>query len=80
MIINLESFIVTLEKEVASYHTPVVDLIAVQTRDPFKVLVATILSARTRDETTAKASSRLFNEAPDIHALAGLSEEIIHVN
>jgi len=74
MTINLESFLLALEEEVASYHTPVVDLIAVQTRDPFNVLVATILSARTRDETTAKASRRLFNEAPDIHALAGLSE------
>jgi len=74
---NLESFLLALEQEVASYHTPVVDLIAVQTRDPFKVLVATMLSARTRDETTAKASARLFKEAPDIHTLAGLSEEKI---
>ncbi|MBT8351195.1 MAG: exodeoxyribonuclease III [Deltaproteobacteria bacterium] len=71
---NLESFLLALEQEVASYHTPVVDLVAVQTRDPFKVLVATILSARTKDETTAKASTRLFKEAPDVHALAGLSE------
>ncbi len=74
---NLESFLLALEQEVASYHTPVVDLIAVQTRDPYKVLVATMLSARTRDETTAKASARLFKEAPDIHALDGLSEERI---
>ena len=77
MDINLESFISALEQEVANYHTPVVDLIAVQTHDPFKVLVATILSARTRDETTARASRSLFNEAPDIHALAGLSERRI---
>ena len=77
MEINLESFLQALEQEVASYHTPVVDLIAVQTRDPFKVLVATILSARTRDETTAKASRRFFNEVPDIHTLAGLSEKRI---
>ncbi|MCD6273205.1 MAG: endonuclease III [Deltaproteobacteria bacterium] len=75
--IKLESFILALEQEVANYHTPVVDLIAVQTRDPFKVLVATILSARTRDETTARASRSLFNEAPDIHALADLSEKRI---
>ena len=66
-----------LEQEVADYHTPIIDLIAVETGDPFKVLVATILSARTKDETTAKASRRLFDEAPDIHALAGLSEERI---
>ena len=77
MTMNLESFLTALEQEVASYHTPIVDLIAVQTRDPFKVLVATILSARTKDETTAGASHRLFKEAPDIHALAGLSEERI---
>ncbi|MBW1867514.1 MAG: exodeoxyribonuclease III [Deltaproteobacteria bacterium] len=45
MAITLESFLLALEQEVAGYHTPVVDLIAVQTRDPFGVLVATILSA-----------------------------------
>lgn len=41
-------------------HPPIVDLIQAQTRDPFKVLLATILSARTRDETTAAAAERLF--------------------
>ena len=74
---KLEYFIETLEEEVANYHTPIIDLIAVQTRDPFKVLVATILSARTKDETTAGASRRLFNEASDIHDLACLSEKRI---
>ena len=42
------------------HHMPVVDLIEAQTRDPFKVLVSTILSARTKDQTTAEASRRLF--------------------
>ncbi len=77
MAIKLESFVLALEHEVAEYHTPVVDLVAVQTRDPFRVLVATILSARTRDEATAKASAGLFQQAPDIHALAALSEDKI---
>ena len=77
MSISLISFLLALEQEVTKYNTPVVDLIAVQTRDPFKVLVATILSARTRDQTTAKASSRLFDKAPDIHSLARLSEKEI---
>ena len=54
-----------LEKEVVGYDVPIVDLIAVQTRDPFKVLVATILSARTKDETTAKAAARLFKKVSD---------------
>ena len=64
-----------LSKEVAGYAVPIVDLIAVQTNDPYKILVATILSARTKDETTAKAAARLFKEAPTLAALAGLSEE-----
>lgn len=64
-----------LGKEVAGYAVPIVDLIAVQTDDLYKILVATILSARTKDETTAKAAARLFEEAPDLASLAGLSEE-----
>jgi len=39
---------------------PIIDLVAAQTRDPFHVLVGTILSARTKDETTAAACARLF--------------------
>ncbi|MCD8479113.1 MAG: hypothetical protein LRZ88_02045 [Candidatus Cloacimonetes bacterium] len=34
--------------------TPIVDLIQATTNDPFKVLVGTILSARTKDETTLR--------------------------
>lgn len=74
---DISKLLKALEKEVQSYKVPVVDLIAVQTRDPFKVLVATILSARTKDETTAKAAERLFEKAPDAKQLAGLSEQEI---
>ena len=63
-----------LSKEVAGYAVPIVDLIAVQTKDPYKILVATILSARTKDETTAKAAARLFKEAPTLAALALFAE------
>lgn len=71
----LEEVLQKLRREVAGYAVPIVDLIAVQTKDPYKVLVATILSARTKDETTAKAAARLFREAPDLAGLAALSEE-----
>ena len=77
MSFNISEILEIITQEVKSYQTPVVDLIAVQTKDPFKVLVATILSARTKDETTAKAASRLFERAPDLASLAGLSEEEI---
>lgn len=69
---NIETFLEILEKEVAGYQVPVVDLIAVQTKDPFKVLVATILSARTKDEVTAEASERLFKQAGTVEDLAKL--------
>jgi len=49
-----------LDDEVREYQVPVVDLVAAQTKDPFKVLVATILSARTKDEVTTAACRRLF--------------------
>ncbi|MFN2366603.1 MAG: endonuclease III, partial [Desulfurivibrionaceae bacterium] len=77
MVIDIDYFITVLEKEIVDYQVPVVDLIAVQTNDPYRILVATILSARTRDEVTAKAAARLFGEAPDPAALAGLSRERI---
>jgi endonuclease III len=41
-------------------HAPIVELVKAQTDDPFKILIATILSARTKDETTAFAVSKLF--------------------
>lgn len=50
------------------------DLIASQTRDPYRILVTTMLSARTKDEVTAKAAARLFEKAADLQALAVLSE------
>ncbi|HIJ89238.1 MAG: endonuclease III [Desulfobulbaceae bacterium] len=72
---SLPEVLQILSTEVAGYAVPIVDLIGVQTNDPYKVLVATILSARTKDETTATAAARLFKEAPDLASLAGLSEE-----
>lgn len=75
MTVDINFILETLEKEVSGYAVPIVDLIAVQTKDPFKVLVATILSARTKDETTARASARLFERVSDAEDLSGLSED-----
>jgi endonuclease III len=49
-----------LEAHFHRVKTPVVDLIQAKTKDPFKVLVATILSARTKDETTSRVVTELF--------------------
>lgn len=58
--------------------TPIVDLIQATTKDPFKVLVGTILSARTKDETTAQAVHRLFERVSGPETLAELSEDEIN--
>ncbi len=39
-------------------------------RDPFKVLIATVLSHRTKDEVTGEAADRLFAVYPDAKSLA----------
>ncbi len=59
-----------LEKQFKSYPTPVVDLIEAQTKDPFKILVTTMLSARTKDQITSEVAHRLFeiiNKPEDIN-------------
>ncbi|MGI6657097.1 MAG: exodeoxyribonuclease III [Desulfobulbus sp.] len=75
MTFPIEQVLDLLQQEVSGYQVPVVDLIATQTRDPYKVLVATILSARTKDEVTAAAAQRLFDRAGDLDALAHLDAE-----
>ena len=50
-----------LKREFKSHTAPIIELIEAQTHDPFCVLVATILSARTKDACTAGAVKRLFN-------------------
>jgi len=39
-------------------------------RDPYRVLIRTILSQRTRDENTDEATARLFSEYPSIEDVA----------
>jgi len=70
----IETVYSKLEREVSNYRAPIVDLIALQTNDPFKVLVATILSARTKDDVTTAACSRLFAKAPDLSGLEQLTQ------
>lgn len=77
ILVDIERFLDILEQEVKHYHVPVVDLIGVQTSDPYRILIATILSARTKDEVTAVASERLFALAPDVRLLADLEQEQI---
>ena len=53
-----------LAAEFAKVEAPIMDLVAAQTRDPWCVLIGTILSARTKDQVTAQAVRRLLPAAP----------------
>ena len=58
-----------LRKQFDSVDSPVARLMAARTNDPFRVLVTTILSARTKDETTGAAAQRLFSEVRSLSDL-----------
>jgi endonuclease-3 len=48
-----------------------------QDSTPFKVLISTILSARTRDPVTGEASARLFSRFPDSKSLAKANKKSV---
>jgi endonuclease-3 len=59
-----------LRREASRHDAPVVTLIAVTTREPWRVLSSCILSLRTQDGTTAKAAARMFERWPDVASMA----------
>ena len=66
-----------LRREVPKWETPIVTLMAETYESPFRVLISCILSLRTQDSTTAKASHRLFAVADTPHAMSKLSAKKI---
>ncbi len=46
-------------------------------KDPYKTLISTVLSARTKDEVTFEASKRLFKKASNIKSLDRLDSPVI---
>lgn len=62
-----------LEKDVARYNPPVMELVKAKTGDPFRILVGTILSARTNDKVTSKVCATLFRKVRSPSDLEKLS-------
>ena len=52
-------------------------MISVQTKDPFRILISTLLSLRTKDQTTIEASKRLFALAETPHDMRKLKSKQI---
>lgn len=56
---------------------PAVSLVAVELQDPYYVLISTVISLRTKDDVTIKASRRLFDNASTPAQMIELSVEEI---
>ena len=67
-----------LARAIDHLELPAVEKIAENSQDsPFEVLIATMLSAQTRDAVTAAASARLFRAARTPKTMAALTEKQI---
>ncbi len=70
---TLDAALKILKREIKKFKIPIVGVVAESTHDPFKVLVSTMLSLRTKDVTTAAASEKLFS-------LAGTPREMLRLS
>src|SRR3954452_4743841 len=80
---TVASVMQSLSRAIDALELPAVEKIAENSQDdPFEVLIATMLSAQTRDAVTAAASARLFRAARTPAAMAKLPvqriEELIY--
>lgn len=66
-----------LREEMQRWEDPIVTKMARKRRDPFRVLITTILSLRTKDTCTAQAAARLFKRARSPRGLLKLDEATI---
>ncbi len=74
---DIHKIVKVLASEAPGWDVPIVTLEAETSRDPFRVLISTVLSLRTKDETTAAASRRLFKLADNPESMLKLSEKEI---
>ncbi len=75
---NVQEVMESLARAITGLELPAIEKISEgQEEDPFQVLVATALSARTQDATTLAASTRLFRKARTPRTMAALSVKTI---
>ncbi|GMT48751.1 MAG: endonuclease III [bacterium] len=74
---NIHECITILRDAITKFKVPIVTEYAQNERNPFHILISTVLSLRTKDKTTAEASKRLLNAANDPEQMQKLSEKDI---
>jgi endonuclease-3 len=71
--ITIEKVLNILKEKYGEWKAPIVTEIANRTGDPFRVLISTVLSSRTKDAVTREASMRLFECASTPREMMKLS-------
>ena len=66
-----------LKIETQKFTVPIITQYSQEKSDPFKILISTFLSLRTKDQTTAKATERLFALANSPETMLQLTEKQI---
>ena len=74
---RIDTIVEILKSELKKYDAPAVTAVAKEKRDPFRVLISTILSLRTKDKTTLEASRRLFDRADTPEKMLKLNRDEI---
>ena len=74
---NLPVVLKILSKETKRWKQPIVGTFAEGENAPFKILISTVLSLRTKDATTEQASHRLFGLADTPEKMLSLNAPLI---
>lgn len=74
---EIDAVMAILHETMPQFPSPLIDGVGVNSESPFHILIATILSLRTKDTLTAVVSPRLFAAAATPAAMLALSEEQI---
>ncbi|MBI5649691.1 MAG: endonuclease III [Chloroflexi bacterium] len=74
---DIHSVVATLRDAARAWTLPYVTDLAQRARDPFRVLISTMLSLRTKDAVTAEASKKLFARATTPRAMLKLKQSEI---
>ncbi len=72
---DIHKIIKTLRKEVPCFEVPIVTEVSQRRRDPFEVLITTILSLRTKDEVTRVAARRLLEKVRTPKDIIAMKEQ-----
>jgi endonuclease III len=74
---DIDEVVDRLQQAYVDFRDPLVTEMTRTHRNPYQVLIATLLSLRTRDEQTRDAAKRLFALAPNPHHMVKLTAETI---